>query len=262
MGSIVTIHSYRGGTGKTNTSANLAVCLAMRGLRVAVIDTDVQSPGVSVLFSFRASDFKHTLNDYLKGQCSIVDCARSVKERMSLNAGELFVIPSALLSGEIVRIIKSGGLNVETITVAFREALNDLRLDYLVVDTHPGLSEDTMLYAVMSRLLLILLRTDQQDYLGTAVLIELARKLTLENFGLVVNKVLPTYDTDAVRSRLGGEFSCPVLGVLPFHVDLMANESSGIMVLERPNHPWTQALAALATTVIAATTTPPKSTTL
>jgi septum site-determining protein MinD len=258
MGSIVTIHSYRGGTGKTNTSANLAVCLAMRGRRVAVIDTDVQSPGVSVLFSFRPSDFKLTLNDYLKGQCSIVDCALSVNDRLKLDTGELYLIPSALLSSEIVRIIKSGGLDVEKITEAFRQSLNDLKLDYLIVDTHPGLAEDTMLYAVMSHLLLILLRTDQQDYLGTSVLVELSRRLTLENFGLVISKLLPTYDLQAVRTKLASEFNCPVLGVLPFDVDVMANESASVMVLDRKDHPWTRAVNELAETVIATTSAPAK----
>lgn len=41
---IVSVHSYRGGTGKSNTTANLAALLAAEGRRVGVIDTDLQSP--------------------------------------------------------------------------------------------------------------------------------------------------------------------------------------------------------------------------
>ena len=47
---IVATHSYRGGTGKSNTTANLAVELARLGLRVGVVDTDLPSPGVHILF--------------------------------------------------------------------------------------------------------------------------------------------------------------------------------------------------------------------
>ncbi len=44
------IHSFRGGTGKSNTAANLATVVADAGQRVGVIDTDIQSPGIRVLF--------------------------------------------------------------------------------------------------------------------------------------------------------------------------------------------------------------------
>ena len=49
MAKIISIHSFRGGTGKSNTTANLSALMAMEGLRVGVIDTDIQSPGIHVL---------------------------------------------------------------------------------------------------------------------------------------------------------------------------------------------------------------------
>ena len=54
MSSILAIHSFRGGTGKSNLSANLATCLALSGKKVAIFDTDLASPGVHVLFGFEA----------------------------------------------------------------------------------------------------------------------------------------------------------------------------------------------------------------
>ncbi len=50
MRQIVSIHSYRGGTGKSNLTANLATAVALTGKRVGVVDTDIQSPGIHVLF--------------------------------------------------------------------------------------------------------------------------------------------------------------------------------------------------------------------
>ena len=44
MTKIISTHSYRGGTGKSNLTANLSAGLAMRGHRVGVVDTDIQSP--------------------------------------------------------------------------------------------------------------------------------------------------------------------------------------------------------------------------
>ncbi|MFO7540043.1 MAG: P-loop NTPase, partial [Chloroflexota bacterium] len=45
MSKIISIHSYRGGTGKSNTTANIAATLATDGLRVGIDDTNTQSVG-------------------------------------------------------------------------------------------------------------------------------------------------------------------------------------------------------------------------
>ena len=60
---IISVHSFRGGTGKSNTTANLAALLALRGMRVGVADTDLQSPGIHVLFGFDPGDIKRSLNN-------------------------------------------------------------------------------------------------------------------------------------------------------------------------------------------------------
>ena len=54
MSSILAIHSFRGGTGKSNLSANLATCFGLLGKKVAIFDTDLASPGVHVLFGYEA----------------------------------------------------------------------------------------------------------------------------------------------------------------------------------------------------------------
>ena len=71
MSQIISIHSFRGGTGKSNLTANLSALLAKAGNRVGVIDTDIQSPGVHVIFALKPSDVKLALNDYLWGRCRL-----------------------------------------------------------------------------------------------------------------------------------------------------------------------------------------------
>ncbi len=72
MSKIVSIHSYRGGTGKSNTTANVAATVARYGYRVGIVDTDIQSPGIHVLFGFGEDDIDRSLNDYLWGRRSMV----------------------------------------------------------------------------------------------------------------------------------------------------------------------------------------------
>lgn len=65
MAQIISIHSWRGGTGKSNITANLAVLLAQAGKRVAVVDTDIQSPGMHILFGVQGATVRYLLNDFL-----------------------------------------------------------------------------------------------------------------------------------------------------------------------------------------------------
>jgi MinD-like ATPase involved in chromosome partitioning or flagellar assembly len=61
MPKVVSIHSYRGGTGKSNFSANLATTVALQGKRVGVVDTDIQSPGIHNLFGLEPENTNKTL---------------------------------------------------------------------------------------------------------------------------------------------------------------------------------------------------------
>jgi len=102
-GKIVSIHSFRGGTGKSNTTANLASQVAMTGKRVGVVDTDIQSPGIHVLFGLDEHKMGKTLNDFLHGKASIREVGFPVGEntgegegRSQLAGKNLFLFPSSI----------------------------------------------------------------------------------------------------------------------------------------------------------------------
>ena len=91
MPKIVSIHSYRGGTGKSNLAANLATAVALQGKRVAVVDTDIQSPGIHNIFDLDEEKISKTLNDYLWGRSLIEDTVYDVSEAAGVkNRGNLF----------------------------------------------------------------------------------------------------------------------------------------------------------------------------
>src|ERR1700730_11425311 len=54
MSTIVTFYSYKGGVGRSMALANIAVLLAGRGLRVLMVDWDLEAPGIENYLS----DFK------------------------------------------------------------------------------------------------------------------------------------------------------------------------------------------------------------
>src|SRR5215218_11505962 len=104
MARIISIHSFRGGTGKSNTTANLAALLATQGQRVGVIDTDIQSPGIHVLFGLAGEEISASLNDFLWHGRPIEDAARDVTPNSANSVGgKLSLIPSSIKPGEIAR---------------------------------------------------------------------------------------------------------------------------------------------------------------
>src|SRR5512137_489865 len=115
MSQIISIHSFRGGTGKSNVTANLAAQAAIAGKRVAIVDTDIQSPGIHVLFGLDESNMKQTLNDYLHGKCAITDAAFQVGRGTDQQLGvakladkALWLVPSSIKTSEISRVLRDG----------------------------------------------------------------------------------------------------------------------------------------------------------
>ena len=242
---IIPIHSFRGGTGKSNTTANVTTLLAVKGKRVGVIDTDIQSPGIHVLFGLDETHIVHSLNDYLRGDCEIEDTAHDVTDSLGADIpGKIFLIPSSIKAGEIVRFLQEG-YDVGVLHEGFRKLIERLDLDVLMIDTHPGLNEETLLSIVLADTICLILRPDQQDYQGTAVTLEVARQLGVGRILLIVNKVPAVFDPEAVKRLVEETYQCEVAAVLPHSDDMMALASAGIFSLHYPNHPVTLGLKAL-----------------
>lgn len=248
MGQIISIHSFRGGTGKSNLTANIATQTAMRGHRVAIVDTDINSPGIHVLFGFDETRITKALNDYLWGKASIEEAAYPLHEIASTDPDrgflkdlKIWLIPSSIRTGEIARILREG-YDVGLLNEGFHTLLDRLSLDYLFIDTHPGLNEETLLSIAISNALVIILRPDQQDFQGTAVTVDVARKLEVPHLRLVVNKALTRYDFRKVKEDIAASYQVPVAGVLPLSEDVALNASANIFSALQPDHPWSRGI--------------------
>lgn len=251
MKSIVSIHSFRGGTGKSNITSNLAVECALAGHRVGVIDTDIQSPGIHVLFQLDEARVTYALNDYLWGRCAIEEAAYEVTDALQgrdrlghAGRGSVFLIPSSLRVGEIAKVLREG-YDVSLLNDGFRELGDRLELDFLFIDTHPGLNEETLVSIAVSDYLLVVLRPDQQDYQGTGVTVEVARKLQVPRMSLVVNKVPRSLTAAAVRQKVTAAYGCQHADVLPLSEDIIELGSKEIFCLRAPEHPFSQGIRAI-----------------
>lgn len=240
MPKVVAIHSYRGGTGKSSFTANLATAIAAQGKRVGVVDIDLPSPGIHNILNFEVENLSKTLNSYLWGVHSIEETAYEVTNNVGLKGdGKIFLVPSSIRPDDIARVLKEG-YKVSLLHDGFRKLVKSLELDYLFIDTHPGLSKDTFLSIAISHFVILILRPDKQDYQGTAVTVDVARRLKVRKMVLAVNKALTTMSFKNLREKIEQVYDVPVAGIFPLSVDMVKLASEGVFIISNPEHPITQ----------------------
>ena len=67
MSKIIAVHSYKGGTGKTLLSVNLAATFAKAGKKVCIFDLDFRAPSLFAILKAENAEF--WFNDYLNNTC-------------------------------------------------------------------------------------------------------------------------------------------------------------------------------------------------
>jgi MinD-like ATPase involved in chromosome partitioning or flagellar assembly len=248
MAKILSFHSFRRGTGKTNITANVASIFALKGKRVGVVDTSLQAPAMHILFGLDEKKIKHSLNDYLWGQCqleqTIHDVTAHLKPGLELD-GQVFLLPASSKLSDITHILRHG-FDIGLLNEIFQKTIELLDLDILFIDTYAGLSETTLLSIAVSDATSIILRLDEQNYHGTGIMVDLAREFSVPNIALILNEVPLIFDYNEVQAQVEKIYNCPVSAVLPYTPELMALSSTSIFALEYPDHPLTKIFEHLA----------------
>ncbi len=242
MCQIISIHSSRRGTGKSNLAANLATLLAWRGQRVGVIDMDIHAPTLHFLFGFQTSAAPGALNDYLAGRCAIEQAAHEMTPGFS--PGRLYLTPASADMAAIAWALRQG-CDVDRLNDGLSTLVKSLRLDAVIIDTYAGLNEETLFAMAVASRVLILLRPSRPDYQGTAVMVDVARKLDAPRVALVFNQAPKILDEQALRAQAENTFGCPVVAILPHCDALTALASAQIFVRRYPKHAFTARLQRL-----------------
>jgi len=244
MTRIVALHSFRRGTGKSVLTANLAVICAAQGLRTCVVDADLLSPVQHILFGLDDELAGVTLDDYLLGN-SEIDAAVYDVSSARADAGALALVPASTRAGQIVQVLRSRA-DLAGLQAGLERLGRERELDVILIDVAAGLVETSLLFLAATDALAVLVRPDQQDYQGTAVTLEVARRLGLPDVRLIVNNVPGVYHLADVEARFAETYACPVITALPHADEMLAVGTGGFFVLHYPGHPITARLVAIA----------------
>lgn len=250
MSKIVAVHSYKGGTGKTLLSVNLAATFAKHGKKVCLFDLDFRAPSLFAILKIDNAEF--WLNDYLNGKCDINKVIVDLSNKIE-GTGNFFAAlanPSTEAIREMSAKDRKWEMRALGRLLSLRNTLlNDQEFDYLVFDTSPGLQYSSINAIVAADFVVVATTGDRSDVDGTQRMLRELYNLFEKKTGLVMNKVLdPTSKSkrDEMDRRVKNVYQVPMLGLVPCFCEILRAEGNLIFVQDKPNHPFTKILDEMA----------------
>jgi MinD-like ATPase involved in chromosome partitioning or flagellar assembly len=242
---IITLHSYKGGTGKTLLSVNLATIFADKGKRVCLLDLDLRAPSLSSAFKNKQ---KYWVNDYLNKACKIdnilTDCTPSY-----IKDGQLFVglaNPSTAAIREMSSKDRKWGLEALGRLLSLKNSLlKDLGFDYVICDSSPGLQYSSINTIVVADMVLVVTSIDKSDVKGTQRMIHDLYELYEKKTGIIVNKVPQTILSGKTHIKLDTR-QLPIIDLVPCSCDVLRSGGEYLFAFEKTEHPVTQKLRKIA----------------
>ncbi len=247
---IVAVHSYKGGTGKTLLSVNLAATFAKQGKNVCLIDLDFRAP--SVYSILKAEDATSWFNDYLNNGCeinkSLIDLSNNIP-----GTGKFFVglaNPSTQAIRDMGTKDREWEMKALVRLLALRRTLIDSgAFDYIVFDTSPGLQYSSINAIVAADLMIVATTGDQSDVEGTRRMLRGLYKLFEKKTGMIINKTVSESFSAAswnMRFTNSERLYPSIVGILPCFCDILKAEGKSLYTIENPNHPFTLMLQEIA----------------
>ena len=241
LGKIIAVHSYKGGTGKTHISINLAASFAKHGKKVCLMDLDFRAPSLATFFG--SKEVECWLNDYLNGTCKIDKALIDISNR--INGGGKLCVVLANPSTEAIREMSAKDRKWEMRALgrllALRDSLlNDKAFDYLIFDTSPGLQYSSINAIVSANLVIVATTFDRSDVEGTKRMLDELYDLFEKKTEIAMNRVL--YDIssksgkNSLEKKIEDMYQTPVLGMIPCFCDVAKAEGAIIFVQEKPEH--------------------------
>ena len=252
MGKILALHSYKGGTGKTLLSVNLAATYAKRGKRLCLLDLDFRAPSLQAVF--QKNDSEYWLNDYLNGACEI---DRVLIDLYNPHDGNgKFLVGLADPTTEAIREMSAKDRKWEMRALGRllslkHSLLNDMHLDFLILDTSPGLQYSSINAIVSADGVLVVTSIDRSDIKGTQRMIQELYELFDKKAGIILNKVpIEILSSETEKKKFFKRFTelhnLPIIGAIPCFCDVLRAGGTCIFAKEKPEHPFTNALEKIA----------------
>jgi septum site-determining protein MinD len=251
MGKIIALHSYKGGTGKTLLSVNLAATYVKSGKNVCLLDLDFRAPSLQAIF--KTNDAEYWLNDYLNGVCEIDKALIDVTKTHG-RSGKFFVglaNPTTEAIREMSAKDRKWEMRALGRLLSLKTALlNDMHLENIILDTSPGLQYSSINAIVSADIVLVVTSMDASDIQGTRRMTHELYDLFEKKTGLLMNKVPAEILTgkkerEKFYEHFNNVHKLPILEAIPCFCDVLRAGGTYIFAEEKPEHPFAKTLEKL-----------------
>jgi len=174
---IAVVYSPGGGNGKSEIAANLAFCLAAKGKRTWLLDSNLFAPTQDIIFGL--TDPGPTFADYVATDHNNNDipCYNLSSELPGLYRGlPLYLTPSRRddpgVRFQLHERSNGEGSDFEKIPGAIFQMMQKEKIDFLIIDTYPGFDRINELWLGLTEFLLIVSRMNDIDKENLKVLLQ------------------------------------------------------------------------------------------
>jgi flagellar biosynthesis protein FlhG len=171
----IAITSGKGGVGKTNVVANLAVSLARLGKSAMILDADFGLANIDLLFGIAP---RHNLSDYIFGRASLEDLIVEVPGGVKIIPASSGIEQMASLTGEQQMRLIRGLSQLGTLT------------DYLLIDTAAGISGNVIQFLLAAGVVIVVTAPEPTAIVDAYLVIKiLAHRESQKRVSILVNSV-------------------------------------------------------------------------
>ncbi len=236
---VITVASGKGGVGKTNVVANLAVSLARGGARVMVFDADLGLGNIDILLGLTP---RFNVSHVLSGE-------KTLQQVLVRGPQDIWVLPAASgISAMAALDARSQSRLIDAVSAL------DLQLDFLLVDCAAGISGDVLTFSRAAQDLIVVLSNEPASVADAYALIKvLSRQYGLRRFHLLPNMVRDAREGQSLFAKITGvsdrylDVSLDLAGSIPLDAALRAAVRAQRAVVESaPDSAAAKAFAALA----------------
>lgn len=255
----IAFHSYKGGTGKTTLITNVAAYFASKGSNVCLLDFDLYAPSLSSYFRKKPNFY---LNDLLNGQAGIQDVVNDLSTELGLS-GKLFVGFSSPRKEDVneIELKHDTKWQIEALKrflAAKKQLFQQSDVDYLFLDTSPGIRYWSINSLATADLLFLLMKDSDIDIEGTRKMLnDIYDSLTRfgSKYYLILNKVPGVNSSYLVPNEkawveeLERVVGAQVVGSVPCFCDIQFSRHEFLFSVRSPEHPFSKRVVALAESI-------------
>lgn len=239
---VVAVTSGKGGVGKTNVVANLALAMSLTGKRVLVLDADLGLGNLDVLLGLVP---QYTLEHVLSGEKRLSDV-------IVRGPGGMMILPASSGVQDLTALTSEQQVLLQE---ELEQASNEV--DVLLIDTGAGISSNVLFFSVAAQEILVVVSPEPTSITDAYALMKvLSHRFSERHFRLLVNMARSQREAREVYRKIGAvadrflDISIDYVGHIPLDDHLqMAVCKQRPVVDAFPHAPASQGFHRLATVV-------------